>query len=67
MAKQKHGVPLLLSIFIPGLGQLVKKKFIRAIFFFLFSGSLFYLSFNRGFFGFIGLIIYIWNLIDAYN
>ena len=76
---QKHGVPLLLSIFIPGLGQFVKGEVKKGliIFFipiigFVVLGLLSLVDrgsvmggFSSLWFGWI--ILYIWQLIDAYN
>ncbi|MEK7571256.1 MAG: hypothetical protein AAB553_03195 [Patescibacteria group bacterium] len=79
-AVQKHGVPLLLSILIPGLGQLVKgqiKKGLLIIFapllaFILLmfvslidSGATLFSLFSQLWLGYI--VFYIWQLIDAYN
>lgn len=72
----KHGIPALLSFFIPGLGQLIKGHFIKAIaiwgsgilIWFLFFGAL--LSGQAG----LSVILYVipfavwlWNVYDAYN
>ena len=63
MAKkdQKHGIPVVFSFFIPGLGQLIKGHLGKAIGFFL--GSLI------GLFLLVipGVLIWLWNLYDAYN
>lgn len=78
--KQKHGIPLLLSIFIPGVGQIVKGQVKKGLLIFtapsiaflilLISGS----SSNgshifalMGQFWFAGVILYFWQLYDAYN
>lgn len=59
--KQKYGMPALLSFFIPGMGQIVKGEIWKGIFAFV--------SFVVGCFLFIipGIIIWIFQLIDAYN
>jgi len=59
--KQKYGVPAILSFFIPGLGQLVKTEYSKGIFFFIgvIIGYIFFIL--------PGLILWIWNIIDAYN
>jgi len=59
--KQKHGVPALFSFFIPGLGQLVKGQIGKGILFFF--GTLIGLALLV----LPGLIIWIWNIADAYN
>jgi len=79
-SSQKHGVPLILSIFIPGLGQLVKgqvkKGFliffapVFAVIFLLISsvggnGSYFLASLGNAWIAWF--ILYVWQLIDAYN
>ena len=56
----KYGLPALLSFFIPGLGQIVKGQVLKGIAFFF--GTLI------GFTLIIpGIIIWIWNISDAYN
>jgi len=58
---QKHGVPALLSFFIPGLGQIVKGEVAKGILIFIgFIIGLIMLAIP-------GLIIWIWQLVDAYN
>ena len=59
--KQKNGVPLLLSLFIPGLGQIVKGE--------IFKGIIVFVCFVLGCFFFIipGIIVWVIQLIDAYN
>jgi TM2 domain-containing membrane protein YozV len=65
-SSQKHGIPALLSFFIPGLGQMVKGKVGKGIG--IFFGWL--LSFAL-IFTVIGIvvpiIIWIWQIIDVYN
>lgn len=63
---QKHGVPALLSFFIPALGQLIKGEVLRAIGVFVLmsvSAALIVVG--------VGLIttpiIYLWQVYDAYN
>ena len=64
--EQKHGVPALLSFFIPGLGQLIKGHIAKAIFIIL--GMI--ISVPLIFIG-IGLItmpiLWLWGIYDAYN
>lgn len=79
-SSQKHGVPLLLSIFIPGLGQLVKGQVKKGviIFFAPIIGFLIVVLLsqvdkgatvvaNFGYLWLGSIILYIWQLIDAYN
>ncbi len=58
---QKHGVPALLSFFIPGLGQIVKGEVGKGILAFIGVGigSLMLVI--------PGVIIWIWQIADAYN
>lgn len=72
----KHGVPALLSFFVPGLGQLIKGQFIKAIAIWgsgLFIWFAFFDSILSGQVG-LSILIYIipfavwlWNVYDAYN
>ena len=79
-AIQKHGVPLLLSVFIPGLGQLVKghvKKGLLIFFAPSFAFIIILIQGNGGSgsqifalmgqFWIAGTILYFWQLYDAYN
>ena len=60
-APQTHGVPALLSFFIPGLGQIVKGQVVKGIFTFIGVGlGLFMLVIP-------GVVIWIWQIVDAYN
>jgi len=63
---QTHGVPAILSLLVPGLGQLVKGQIFKAIGIwvaFTISTALIYVA--------IGLLttplIYLWQIYDAYN
>jgi len=61
MSNQKHGVPALLSFFIPGLGQLIKGHIGKAI-----------IAFFGTIIGLIlmiipGIFVWLWNIYDAYN
>lgn len=60
-SSQKHGVPAVLSFFIPGLGQLVKGHVGRGIV--IFFGVVFGLMLMV----IPGIIIWIWQIADAYN
>ena len=63
---QKHGVPAILSFFIPGLGQIIKGQIGKGILIFL--GMV--ISIILIFF-FVGIIttpiLWLWNIYDAYN
>ena len=58
---QKHGVPAILSLFIPGLGQMVKGQVGKGILILIVTvvGYMFMII--------PGLIIHIWQIVDAYN
>jgi TM2 domain-containing membrane protein YozV len=60
-AKQTHGMPALLSFFIPGLGQIVKGQILKGILAFIGVGLGIVMLFIPG------LIIWIWQIVDAYN
>ena len=61
-----HGVPALLSFFIPGLGQLIKGELFKAIGIWVALGISFVLQFVL--IGYAtGLIVWIWQIYDAYN
>lgn len=64
--EQKHGVPALVSVFIPGVGQMMKEEVGKGILILIgFVISLFLI------YALIGIvttpILWIWNIIDAYN
>lgn len=58
--KENHGVPAILSLFIPGLGQLVKGQIGKGIIIF-FATIIGYTLVIPG------LLIHIWQIVDAYN
>lgn len=58
---QTYGVPAILSFFIPGLGQLVKGQVGKGILFF------FGVIIGLIFLAIPGIIIWIWQIVDAYN
>jgi TM2 domain-containing membrane protein YozV len=65
-AAQKHGVPALLSFFIPGLGQMIKGQFLGGIAIFV------AMAFSIALWAFvIGIpitgVLWIWQLYDAYT
>lgn len=57
----KNGIPAILSFFIPGLGQMVKGQVGKGILILIITviGYMFMLI--------PGLIIHIWQIVDAYN
>jgi len=64
--EQVHGVPALISLFVPGLGQLIKGQIFKAIGIWIaliISSALVVVG--------IGIIttpiIYLWQVYDAYN
>jgi len=61
LAKQTHGLPALLSFFIPGLGQIIKGQVVKGIF--VFIGFLIGLPF----FAIPSIVIWIWQIRDAYS
>lgn len=88
LTSQKHGVPLFLSVFIPGLGQIVKGEVKKGVIILLVPAITFMIilaigiatgntnggdnngAFIFSFFGYSWLgytVLYIWQLIDAYN
>lgn len=48
------------SFFVPGLGQLVQGRILRALFMFVAAGVVWFVSF-----GTLGWVIHIWSVIDA--
>ncbi|GMQ30678.1 hypothetical protein [Algoriphagus confluentis] len=64
MNNQKHGMPALISLFIPGLGQMIKGDFFKGIMIWVFGGlTAVFLMWTI----IVPLIIYVWNVYDAYN
>ena len=65
-AEQKHGMPALLSFFIPGLGQIIKGRILKGILIMIGMAVSAFLIFAV-----IGIIttpiLWIWNIYDAYN
>ena len=59
--KQKHGVPAIMSFFLPGLGQFIKGQPLK--------GLLFFLGVCVGLALLVipGLIVWVWSVSDAYN
>lgn len=63
---QKHGIPALLSFFIPGLGQIIKGELFKAIGIWVVLVICFILQFIL--IGYLlGAIVWIWQIYDAYN
>ena len=64
MEVTKKGIAAILSAFFPGLGQLIKGDFIKAILIWVIGGVISYLLFWTYIipFGF-----WLWNVYDAYN
>ncbi|RTQ50724.1 hypothetical protein EJV47_08825 [Hymenobacter gummosus] len=61
---QTHGVPALLSAFIPGLGQLIKGQILKAVFIWIASGVVGFLLWWTIV---VPLALWAWNVYDAYN
>ncbi|MBP6412581.1 MAG: hypothetical protein KA450_03975 [Bacteroidia bacterium] len=64
MENQKHGMPALLSFFIPGLGQLIKGHVLKGILIWVLGGILIFLLWWTFI---IPFVIWGWNVYDAYN
>jgi TM2 domain-containing membrane protein YozV len=62
--KPTYGVPALLSVFFPGLGQLVKGQIIKAFLIWAVGGALSFLLFWTLV---VPFLIWAWNVYDAYN
>jgi len=61
---QRHGLPALLSFFIPGIGQAMKGHFKKMLFIWVtYIIMAFLLPLSIG----IILPIWVWNIYDAYN
>ena len=64
MANQKHGVPALISFFIPGLGQLIKGQILKGILIWIIGGIAAFLLWWTII---VPFVIWAWNVYDAYN
>ena len=53
-------IAALASFFVPGLGQLLQGRLMRALFMFVLAGGVWVISF-----GTLGWIIHLWSVIDA--
>jgi TM2 domain-containing membrane protein YozV len=63
---QKHGVPAVLSFFLPGLGQMIKGEVGKGIL--IFIGFWVSVAMVAILIGIITTpILYFWQIIDAYN
>lgn len=64
--QQRHGVPALLSFFIPGLGQLIKGDVFKGIVAFIGMGvSIASVAYGIGFF--TTPVLWVWQVYDAYT
>ncbi len=64
--KKTYGIPALLSFFVPGLGQIIKGEFFKALGIWAALAISWVLSFVI--IGLItGPIIWLWQIYDAYN
>lgn len=64
--EQKHGIPALLSFFIPGLGQIIKGHVGKGIL--IMIGMVISIIMIFALIGILTTpILYIWNIYDAYN
>lgn len=55
---EKHGIPALISFFIPGAGQLIQGRM---------SGIFQFIMAVIAWFFLLGWIVHIWSAADAYN
>lgn len=61
---QKHGVPAIVSFFLPGVGQLIKGHIMKGIVIWILgalAGVFLWWTFI------VPFIIWVWNVYDAYN
>ena len=64
MKNQHHGMPAIVSFFIPGLGQLIKGQILKAILIWVIGGLLTFFLFWTII---VPLGFWAWNVYDAYN
>ena len=64
MSSQKYGLPALVSVFLPGVGQLIKGHFFKGFFIWIFGGLL---TFFLGWTVIVPFLFWVWNIYDAYN
>lgn len=62
MNNQKHGIPALVSLFIPGLGQLIKGDILKGILIWVIGGIL---TFFFWWTIIVPFVIYVWNVYDV--
>ena len=53
-------IAALASFFVPGLGQLIQGRLMKALFMFVLAGGVWIISF-----GTLGWIVHLWSVIDA--
>lgn len=53
-------IAALASFFVPGLGQLIQGRLMKALFMFVLAGGVWVISF-----GTLGWIVHLWSVIDA--
>ena len=53
-------IAALASFFIPGLGQLLQGRVLKAVFMFVLAGGVWLVSFGQ-----LGWIVHLWSVIDA--
>ena len=63
-SKEKHGVPAIISIFIPGLGQLIKGQILKGIMIWVIVGLVVVFLWWTII---IPFAVWAWNVYDAYN
>ena len=62
--KTTYGLPALLSVFIPGLGQLIKGQIMKAFLIWVLGGIVgFLLAWTL----IVPFVLWAWNVYDAYN
>jgi TM2 domain-containing membrane protein YozV len=64
MEKQTHTLPAVVSLVIPGLGQMIKGHFLKGIAIWV-SGGL--VGFFLGWTVIAPLLLWVWNVYDAYT
>ncbi|SNC68073.1 hypothetical protein SAMN06265337_2169 [Hymenobacter gelipurpurascens] len=62
--QKTYGLPALLSIFVPGLGQLIKGQILKAFLIWAVGGVL---GFLLAWTIVVPFLIWAWNVYDAYN
>ncbi|RSK48507.1 hypothetical protein [Hymenobacter rigui] len=62
--KPTYGLPALLSIFVPGLGQLIKGQILKAFLIWAVGGVI---GFLLAWTIVVPFVIWAWNVYDAYN